>query len=103
MDEEVTAPWRDEEDDDPENDALVGRFRDGGPIHPVRDVPQQQYAEDDRDVAPLRIDVSIAVMLGACVGAFAAYVAMTWRSLSLPITAAEIAFVMLIIRWTRKR
>jgi hypothetical protein len=47
--------------------------------------------------------VSIAVILGACVGSIATSAASEWPDLRLVINAAMIALVLLLIRWTRKR
>lgn len=90
----MTAPWRDE--DDIEETVPVSELRRPNPF---RDVPPVE-AEDD---APMRMDVSIAVVLAACFGSVAASAADEWPGSTPIINLGAIALLLLLIRWTKKR
>jgi hypothetical protein len=96
----VTAPTHDGHDDD-----LRYPFHDdAAETVPVSELMKQVPARaDDPELAPLRIDVSIAVVIAAWLGSIATSASEAWPGSRLIINFGLIAAVMLLIRWTRKR
>jgi hypothetical protein len=94
----MTAPTTSDDDDD------LRYWRDhAAETVPVSELMKQVKATAEQDNAPLRIDASVAVMLGVVVGSASDAIGNEWPGSRGIATFGALACIFLILRWTKTR